>query len=115
MKCTSGGRKEAVIMAKPLVVTIPHALGKQEALRRLKSGMTRVLGGIPVMKVEEQAWADDRLSFRVSALGQVASGTVDVGDDNVRLEVMLPLLLQKFAQLVQRGMTEGTQRLLEKK
>jgi hypothetical protein len=40
---------------------------------------------------------------------------VDVGDDNVRLEVMLPLLLQKFAQLVQRGMSEGTQRLLEKK
>jgi hypothetical protein len=102
-------------MAKPLVVTIPHSLGKQEALRRLKSGMPRVLGGIPVMKVEEQAWTDDRLSFRVSALGQAASGTVDVGDDNVRLEVMLPLLLQKFAQLVQRGMSEGTQRLLEKK
>ena len=102
-------------MAKPLVVTIPHALGKQEALRRLKSGMARVLGGIPVMKVEDQTWADDRLSFRVSALGQVASGTVDVGDDSVRLEVMLPLLLQRFAQLVQRGMSEGTQRLLEKK
>ena len=102
-------------MAKPLVVTIPHSLGKQEALRRLKSGMPRVLGGIPAMKVEEQAWTDDRLSFRVSALGQAASGTVDVGDDNVRLEVMLPLLLQKFGQLVQRGMSEGTQRLLEKK
>jgi hypothetical protein len=102
-------------MAKPLVVTIPHSLGKQEALRRLKSGMQRVLCGIPVMKVEEQAWTDDRLSFRVSALGQAASGTVDVGDDNVRLEVMLPLLLQKFGQLVQRGMSEGTQRILEKK
>src|ERR1044071_4850168 len=97
-------------MAKPLVVTIPHSLGKQEALRRLKSGMPRVLGGIPVMKVEEETWTDDRLSFKVSALGQAASGTVDVGEDNVRLEVVLPLLLQRFAPLVQRGMGEGTQR-----
>ena len=57
-------------MAKPLVVTIPHSLGKQEALRRLKSGMPRVLGGIPVMN---ETWTDDPLSFKVSALGQAAS------------------------------------------
>jgi hypothetical protein len=57
----------------------------------------------------------DRLNFRVSALRQAASGTLDVAEDNVRVEVTLPLLLQKFAQIVQRGMTEGTRRLLEKK
>ena len=102
-------------MSKPLIVSIPHSLGKEEALRRLKSGMARVLGGIPVLKVDEQTWSGDRMSFKVRALGQVASGTVDVAEDNVRLEVTLPLLLKKFAQIVQRGMTEGTRRLLEKK
>ena len=55
------------------------------------------------------------MNFRVRALGQVASGTVDVADDNVRLEITLPLLLQKFAQIVQTRMMEGTRRLLEKK
>ena len=62
-----------------------------------------------------QAWSGDRMNFRVRALGQVASGTVDAADDNVRLEITLPLLLQKFAQIVQRRMMEGTRRLLEKK
>ncbi len=102
-------------MSKPLIVSIPHSLGKPEALRRLKSGMTRVLGGVPMLKVDQQTWSGDRMSFRISALGQVASGTVDVAEDNVQLEVTLPLLLQRFAQVVQRGMTEGTRRLLEKK
>jgi hypothetical protein len=102
-------------MSKPLVVIIPHVLGKEEALRRLKSGMSRVLGNIPILTFDEQAWSGDRLNFRVRSLGQVASGTLDVADDNVRLEITLPLLLRKFAQIVQRGMMEGTRRLLEKK
>jgi Putative polyhydroxyalkanoic acid system protein (PHA_gran_rgn) len=98
-----------------LIVSIPHSLGKQEALRRLKSGMARVLGSIPGLKMDEPTRSGDRISFRVSGLGQVASETVDVAEDSVRLEVMLPLLLQKFAQIVQRAMTEGARRLLEKK
>jgi hypothetical protein len=101
-------------MSKPLIVLIPHVLGKEEALRRLKSGMTRVLASIPILHFDEQAWSGDRMSFRVRALGQVASGTVDVADDNVRLEITLPLLLQKFAQIVQTRMMEGTRRLPEK-
>ena len=101
-------------MSKPLIVNIPHVLGKEEALRRLKSGMTRVLASIPILHFDEQAWSGDRMNFRVRALGQ-ASGTVDVADDNVRLEITLPLLLQKFAQIVQTRMMEGTRRLLEKK
>jgi hypothetical protein len=36
-------------MSKPLIVIIPHVLGKEEALRRLKSGMTRVLASIPIL------------------------------------------------------------------
>src|ERR1700682_1285834 len=102
-------------MSKPLIVIIPHVLGKEEPLRRLKSGMTRVLASIPILSFDEQAWSGDRMNFRVRALGQVASGTVDVAEDSVRLEITLPLLLQKFAQIVQTRMMEGTRRLLEKK
>src|ERR1700694_3678840 len=61
----------------------------EEALRRLKSGMTRVLASIPILHFDEQSWSGDRMNFRVRALGQVASGTVDVADDNVRLEISL--------------------------
>ena len=39
--------------------------------------------------------------FRVRALGQAASGHLDVADDHVRLEVTLPWLLQRFAEAAQ--------------
>ena len=38
-------------MSEPLVVTVPHSLGKAEALRRLKSGFARVTANIPVSDV----------------------------------------------------------------
>ena len=77
-------------MSKPLIVSIPHSLRKKEALRRLKAGMERVISHVPLMKVEEQTWSGDRMTFRASALGQVAAGTIDVGESEVRLELTLP-------------------------
>jgi hypothetical protein len=41
------------------------------------------------------------LKFRVRALGQVASGTIDVEENLVRLQVLLPWMLAKFARAVQ--------------
>ena len=47
--------------------------------------------------------------FRVRALGQAASGHLDVEDDHVRLEVTLPWLLQRFAEAAQVGDPETRQ------
>ena len=102
-------------MSKPIVVSIPHTLGKEEALRRLKPGLTGAAKSFPVLKVDEETWSGDRLSFRVRALGQAAAGTVDVADDYVRLEVTLPWLLQKFAQVAQAAIRARGNLLLEKK
>jgi hypothetical protein len=102
-------------MAKPLIVSIPHSLGKAEALRRLRSGFTRATANLPFLTFDEQTWTDDRMTFRAGALGQVVSGTVDVGESDVRLEVILPWVLQKFAQAVQGAFQERAKLLLEKR
>jgi hypothetical protein len=102
-------------MAEPLVVCIPHKLDKEEALRRVKPALGKASESFPVLKVEEEIWAEDRMQFRVRALGQLASGTVQVLDDSVRLEVTLPWLLHKFGESVQRSMRGRGQILLEKK
>jgi len=102
-------------MSEPLIVSIPHSLGKDEAIRRLKSGMARMLASVPLVKVDEPTWIGDQMSFRLRALGQVASATVDVTDDKVRLAVSLPLILKQFAARVQGAITQGTRQLLEKK
>jgi hypothetical protein len=53
--------------------------------------------------------------FRVRALGQAASGQIDVADDHVRLEVMLPWLLQRFAQAAQIAIRNRGNLLLTKR
>jgi hypothetical protein len=53
--------------------------------------------------------------FRVRALGQAASGNIDVADDHVRVEVVLPWLLQRFAQAAQTAIRDRGTLLLTKK
>ena len=102
-------------MSEPLFITISHKLGKEEALRRIKPGLSKASESFPVLKVEEEVWSGDRLDFRVRAIGQVAGGNVQIGEDTVRLEVTLPWLLHKFGQAVQRTVEGRGRILLEKK
>jgi Putative polyhydroxyalkanoic acid system protein (PHA_gran_rgn) len=102
-------------MPAPLVVSIPHRLGREEACRRLKTGLTRAASSLPVLKVDEERWDGDRMIFRVRALGQAAMGHVDVEDDHVRVEVMLPWLLQRFAEVAQAAIKKRGNLLLTKR
>lgn len=102
-------------MSAPLVISIPHRLGREEATRRLKGGLSRAAATVPVLTVDEERWEGDRMDFRVRALGQAASGHIDVGEDHVRLEVVLPWLLQRFAQAAQAVIRDRGRLLLTKK
>ena len=102
-------------MSAPLVVSLPHRLGREEATRRLKAGLTRAAASMPIMKVDEERWEDNRMVFRVRALGQAVSGHVDVADDHVVVEVTLPWLLQRFAQVAQAAIKNRGNLLLTKR
>jgi hypothetical protein len=103
-------------MSKPLIVSIPHRLGRDEALRRLQGGLGQAGASFGhLFTIEEQTWSGPRLQFRVSALGQPVNGSIDVADDHVQLEVFLPWLLGVLAEsLLPLIRKEGTL-LLEKK
>ncbi len=103
-------------MSKPLVVTIPHRLGREEAVRRLKSGLATVrTNWAHVFAIQEETWTGDHLQFQVSALGQSASGSIDVRDDHVNLVVFLPWLLAKLAAAIQPLVRKEGTLMLEKK
>jgi hypothetical protein len=102
-------------MSAPLVVSLPHRLGREEATRRLKAGLTRAATSIPVLRVDEERWEENRMIFRVRALGQAASGHIDVADDHVRVEVILPWLLQRFAEAAQVAIRNRGNLLLTKR
>src|SRR5262249_50306826 len=103
-------------VSKPLIVSIPHRLGREEATRRIRSGLTAARTHYSaLLTIHEESWSGDRLAFNLSALGQSAVGFIDVADDHVRLEVQLPWLLavvaEKFTPAIRK---EGTL-MLEKK
>ena len=103
-------------MSEPLVVSIPHRLGKDEALRRLKTGLAQVGTSFGhLFSIREQTWTGDHFHFQVTALGQSVSGSIDVAEDYVRLEVFLPWLLAKLARMIQPQIRKEGTLLLEKK
>jgi hypothetical protein len=103
-------------MSKPLTVSIPHRLGKDEAVRRLKSGLADVRSNYShLFNVQDETWTGDQLAFRISALAQTVSGTIDVADDHVTLQVVLPWLLAKLAEAIQPLIRREGTLLLEKK
>ncbi len=58
-------------MAEPVVVIIPHKLGKEEAIRRLKNGFSNVRSTFgEKFVVLTDAWNGNHLDFRASLLGQ---------------------------------------------
>jgi hypothetical protein len=103
-------------MSAPLLVSIPHRLGKDEAVRRLQSGLGSVRSSYGhIFAIEEEIWTGEHLQFRVRALGQVASGTIDVAEEYVTLQVFLPWLLAKVAAAIQPLVRKEGTLLLEKK
>lgn len=101
-------------MAAPLTVSIPHSLGREEALKRLKSG----LEGVPassLFTLEQRPWADYRMPFIVRAFGQAIEGSLQVEEEAVKLEVVLPALLRKLWEPLKTVLLGRTKALLEKK
>jgi hypothetical protein len=81
----------------PIVVTLPHRLGKAEALRRLKASFSDAQSSGASLMLFKSQWSGDHLDFRARFLGQRTTGTIDVAEDHVRLEVQLPWLLSMLA------------------
>ena len=103
-------------MSAPLTASVPHRLGKEEALRRLKTGLERARGQFgALLTIEQEEWRGDTLSFRMHALGQTAAGTITVLQDSVQITVTLPTLLAWAAQRILPALRQQTTLLLEKK
>ena len=109
-------------MSRPVTVTIPHSLGKDEARRRIETGfgqmrqqMTSGMGAMGSMLSFQERWEGDRLHFEGGGLGQKMTGRLDVRPDAVEIQLDLPEILAAIAEKITgRLKTEG-QKLLEKK
>jgi hypothetical protein len=109
-------RNRERFMSKPLILSIPHRLGREEALRRIKSGLVDARSNYSaLLTLHAETWSGERLAFNVRALGQTAAGFIDVADDHVRLEVTLPWLLAAIAEKLTPAIRKEGTLMLEKK
>ena len=102
-------------MSQPLLVSIPHTLGRSEARRRLDSGIGRLrpeLGAL--LSGLDYHWEGDTLNFIASAMWQRIVGRIEVLDDVVRVEIDLPWIMQFLRDTVAKQVRGRGVALLER-
>ena len=100
---------------QPLVVSIPHRVGRQEAKRRVDAGVSRlgpelgaVVGGL------DYSWNADTLNFRAAAMWQTITGRIEVLDDTVRVEIDLPWMMRLLGDTITKRVRGRALAMLEK-
>ncbi|MCE5302809.1 MAG: polyhydroxyalkanoic acid system family protein [Planctomycetaceae bacterium] len=96
-----------------LSLDIPHSLGQEEALRRLKVKFAAALSqyGDRVSDYREQ-WEDHTFSFGFKTLGMSVSGTVAVEPEYIRLAASLPLAAMLVKGAIEEQLRREMDRLL---
>ena len=102
-------------MGTPIRVNIPHQLGRAEARRRIETGFSQLVDQLPGgVNVGAPRWDGDRLAFSIEALRQTASGSIDVFEDTVAIEIELPGLLGRIAGAFKGRLQKAGQLMLTK-
>ena len=110
------GPARVAAMTTPISVDLPHRLGKEEARRRIASGMGGIKDHIPGGAAQvEQRWNGDELDLRVAAMGQEVTARIRVEETLVHLDALLPPSLSFFGRAIEAGLRKGGAQLLEDK
>ena len=103
-----------MIAREPVTVTISHRLGRDEAKRRIDSGLDTIRTEIAAyIKSMEYSWDGYRLDFRASAMMQTITGRIDIHDEFVRVELGLPGLLAMIGKKIAGRIERTAATLLE--
>ena len=103
-------------MSKPMTVSIPHQLGRAEARRRVEEGFGKLTGQLGGgAGAVTQSWEGDTMRFAAKVMGQSISGHLDVQDEAVRMEVLLPAFLAMMAGKIQGRVEQEGHKMLERR
>jgi putative polyhydroxyalkanoate system protein len=102
-------------ISRPLIVLVPHRLGRQEARRRLDSGIDRLQRELHVLLSGlDYHWQGDTLNFSASAMWQRITGRIEVLDDAVRVEIELPWVMRLLRDTIAKRVRGRGVALLER-
>ena len=102
-------------MSQPLLISIPHRLGRLEARRRLDSGVGRLRSELnALLSGLDYHWEGDSLNFVASPMWQRITGRIEVLDDVVRVEIDLPWIMQLLRDTIAKRVRGRGVALLER-
>jgi putative polyhydroxyalkanoic acid system protein len=96
-------------------MSIPHNLTRDEAKRRLQGAIAQARQQYGSLLALNERWEGDVLTFLVTAAGQSVSGQMFVEDTVVRVEAVLPWMLQMLAAPLLRRIEKQGREALENK
>jgi putative polyhydroxyalkanoate system protein len=97
----------------PLTIVIPHQLTKAEARQRIESHFTQLLGqyGSSLDHLEHH-WNGDALDFQAGVMGMTITGKLQVEDQAVRVEIVLPWVLTTMSKSISQTIDQEARKLL---
>lgn len=102
-------------MNQPVIVTLPHSLGRAEAKQRIAGGVGKLVDFLPGGGAVRSSWTGDRLNLDIKAMGQAVTGHIDVEDSQVRIELTLPPMLAMLANRFRSFLGRRGSEMLEDK
>ena len=95
-------------------VAIPHALGREEARRRLQANSHTMADALPggMAQVTTRWPSEDRMEMAIAAMGQTLAGKIEVGESQVVLTIDLPPALGFIEPIVEGAIRQQGQKLL---
>jgi hypothetical protein len=94
-------------------VDVPHQLGKQQAIERLRPFVDRIAEQYKEqVSKSEGNWNDNVLTFALTTYGFTISGVLTVADDAVRLQGQLPFAALPFKGKIEHSIAGELQKEL---
>ena len=96
-----------------LSLDLPHALGQDEAARRLKATVAAARSAYQEHLSDfQEDWQDHTLSFGFRAMGMSVKGTVAIEPENVHVAADLPMAAMFFRGAIESRIRQEVGRLL---
>lgn len=90
-------------MPKRLTITVPHNLGAAEVRRRIDRHMDWAFRRLEKEKIQVEAedWFGNRRAFSGTGYGQKASVAIQVAEDALEVEALVPWMVGMFAPVIE--------------
>jgi hypothetical protein len=97
----------------PILVSVSHSLGEEEATRRIKAAVADAeITHSSLFKVAEENWENSHAQFRVNLLGLPCTGKISVDDRQASLEFRLSWYLGHITETARSYIQQTANRVL---